>query len=226
MEASPRPVPPIISSKVNALQHASAGRNDSKGDTCGAIEMPMATFVAEENINVSVVTFPHKILRSLLVSDGVTAYAQIVRFLFMFMAEFDDFPVPVIMLSSLTSLLSLLLACTMHGKASIREDKLSTNRIMWIHITIFIMETIIALVMLAFVTAGSASIAFVLMAPILTLLAIFVFPFVALGLNMVCYMLETRLQNKIKSADIEVIAEHVESSVAQALIEEDGIEVV
>lgn len=224
--ASPRPLPPIISSEVNASQHASARRKGSKGDTSGANEIPMATFVTEENIEVSVMTFPRQTLKSLLVSVGVTAYAQIVRFIFMFMAEFDDFPVPVIILSSFTSLVSLFLACTLHHKTATVEDRPSTNRIMWIHIAIFTMETIIALVLLEIVTAGSASIALVLMAPILIMFAIFVFPFVAFGLNMTCYMLETRLQNKIKSADNDAIAVHVESSVAQALIEEDGIEVV
>ena len=39
------------------------------------------------------------------------------------------------------------------------------------------------------------------------------------------YMLETRLQNKIKSADNEV-NEAVERAVAQSPIEKDGIEIV
>lgn len=220
--ASPRPVP-VISTGVNTS--AGIQGDVSKGDKSGAVDIPIAKFVPEEEIDNSASVFPHKILRLLLICDGVTAYAQILRFLFVFMAEFDDWPAPVIILSSLTSIVSLVLACSMHRKTSIAEDRPSTNRIKGIHIAICIMETIIALVLFAFVVMGSASIAFVLMMPVLTISTIFVFPFVAFGLNMKCYMLETRLQDKIKSAD-NAVSEAVESSAAQSLIEKDGIEIV
>ena len=185
--------------------------------------------MAEENIGHSVAAFPRKTLSLLQASDGVTAYAQTVRFLFMYMVELDDWPGPVIILSSLTSVLSLVLACIMHSKTFIAEHETSTvdctKRIMQTHVAAVVFETIVTTVMLASVSMGSASIALILIMPILSMVAIFVLPFAAFILNMKCYMLETRLHNKIKSADNEV-NEAVEHAVAQSLIEKDGIEIV
>lgn len=218
---SPRPVS-VISTEV----YSSAGTYDSKGGEDSAVKIPMATFIAEKDIEGGVVAFPRKLLTLLLVSDGVAVFAPIALILMSSIAEMaEDYntPNPVIALISLLSgimsiLLSIstifgpVLACAMHSKTSKEEHKPSTKQILRIHVAIFISDIVATH---SYVTLFLMLMARAMITYVLAVLAL-------IALRIACFLLVIKLHKKIKTSDKDA----VKYAVAQSLIEKDGIEIV
>ena len=226
--APPRPVPVThITSEVNTS--AGIHVDDSKGDKSGAVDIPIATFVPEEDIDDLV--FPHKILRLLLICDGVAVFAPIIiNFCDTLISIIDDVAALEPVLSILSAMLSLLsiiasnlalvLACVLHSKTFSGEHESSTKQIMWTHVAIFIIEII--LLLSVFLGFGEFGIFFMFIEPIWRTITICMMTLALIALPITCFVLDFKLHKKIKFADNET----VESSAAQSLIETDGIEIV
>ena len=210
-----------------------------KGDKSGAIDIPIATFVPEEDIGDKFAAFPFMLLKLLLVCDGV-AVAASAALTFISMADifialaYDGATlghaiaiseIALYSLSIVASILALVFACTMHSKTSKSEYKQSTQQMMRTHVAIFVIDAVVFLFSLTGIVAFIEFFLIVLyfMAPIwITITSLSLLSLSYLALRVTCFVLAIRLYKKIKSADNEA----VESSAAQSLIEKDGIEIV